>query len=629
MKQSIVLVVRLFLFWMIFFFIQRLVFLAVNFSAAKYTFTEFLASNLKALPMDMAASSYLVVLPLLAIMGGSFINAPGIVNRIIQIETIVMIVICAFICSGDAGLFKVWGTKINSKALSYFAYPTELLPTLFAIENLGLMLIVAAQVVGFNWLRKKAIPPFTIPQTSIINKAIFSVLLIGFTIISIRGGLQRVPLNRNWVFFSKHAVLNFASLNGFWNFAELTSKPLEAQTNPYQYFKHEDAVKTLAVMHETKGDSIVSILNTNKPNIVIIFLESWAADVIGCLGGEPEVAPKFCELSKEGMLFTNFYSTGFRTEQGMLAVLSAYPAQPVSSIIQHFGKFDKLPNLYKVMNEQGYHTSFYTGGRLQFDNVEAYLRAAGVQKMVGEDQFTINKRTVWGAYDEETLALHLRELQTTPQPFFSSLTTITTHEWYDADVPHLFTKDADKVNDNYRNTMHYADSCVYAYIKEAQKQPWYENTLYILVADHACNFPKGRNNFDAERHHIPMLMMGGALKKEFVGIHNSRIASHVDIAATLLGQLRLPANEFPRSKNMFNPNSPAFAYYAFDNGFGMISASSKVIFDHNQQKDIIEHTPNDTLAHILEHWGKSYLQTNFQENLDYSEVKRKEAVIGQ
>jgi phosphoglycerol transferase MdoB-like AlkP superfamily enzyme len=623
MKQSITLVVRLFLFWMIFFFIQRLVFLSVNFSAATYSFSEFLASNFKALSMDLAAASYLVVIPLLAMITGLFIKSPKAITRIVHIETIVMIVVCAFICSGDAGLFKVWGTKINSKALSYFAYPEELLPTIFAIENLGLLLLVAAQIVGFNWLRKKMIPPFVMPETSIINKTIFAVLLIGFTIISIRGGIQRVPLNRNWVFFSKHAVLNFATLNGFWNLAELASKPMEAQTNPYQYYKHEEAVKTLTAMHEIKADSTISILNTAKPNIVIIFLESWAADVIGCLGGEPEVAPKFGELAKEGLLFNNFYSTGFRTEQGMLAILSAYPAQPVSSIIQQFGKFDKLPNLYRVMNEQGYYTSFYTGGRLQFDNVEAYLHAAGVQKMVGEDQFAITKRTVWGAYDEETLALHLRELKTMPQPFFSALTTLTTHEWFDADVPRVFTKDADKVNDNYRNTMHYADSCVYAYIKEAQKQPWYSNTLYILVADHACRFPKGRNNFDAERHHIPMMMIGGALKKELAGTVNNRVASHIDIAATLLAQLHLPATEFPRSKNMFNPNSPAFAYYAFDNGFGMISANSKVIFDHNQQKDILEHTPNDTLAQILEHWGKSYLQTNFQENLDYSEVKRK------
>jgi phosphoglycerol transferase MdoB-like AlkP superfamily enzyme len=624
MKHSIVFVIRLVLFWMLFFFIQRLVFMAVNIGETGYTTREFLLSQLKALPMDLAATCYIIIIPLLALIAAMFTGNTRIPNRIIQAETVMMIVVCALICSGDAGIYKVWGTKINSKALSYLAYPAEVLPTLIAVENLGLLFIVAAQILAFNRLRKRMVVlPQQLVSIRIIPAIATSLLLIGLTVIGLRGGLQRVPINRNWVFFSKHAVLNFASLNGFWNFADLATRPIDAHNNPYAYMPPEDASRTLSEMHAQPADSTVSILNTTRPNIAIIFLESWAADVVGCVGGEADVAPKFGELAKEGMLFSDFYSTGFRTEQGMLAVLSAYPSQPVSSIIQHFGKFDKLPNLYKVMNEQGYHTSFYTGGRLQFDNVEAYLRAAGVQRMVGEDQFTINKRTVWGAYDEETFAQHLRDLEQTPQPFFTSLTTMTTHEWYDANVPQIFSGDQDQVCDKYRNTMHYADSCLYAYIKEAQKQPWYANTLFVLVADHASKFPKGRSNFDRERHHIPMLLIGGALKKELAGTVNNRVASHIDIAASLLSQMQLPANEFPRSKNMFNPNAPAFAYYAFDNGFGFITSGKTVIFDHNQQKDLMEHTPSDTLANILEYWGKAYLQTNFQENLDYAQVRRK------
>ena len=105
-----------------------------------------------------------------------------------------------------------------------------------------------------------------------------------------------------------------------------------------------------------------------------------------------------------------------------------------------------------------------------FDNVEAYLRAAGVQSMKGENEWAINKRTVWGAYDEETFAFHLNEMNTLHQPFFTCVSTMTTHEWFDADVPQLFRGDADNTNDNYRNTMHYADSCLFVYLEQAKKQ---------------------------------------------------------------------------------------------------------------------------------------------------------------
>lgn len=572
--------------------------------------------------MDISAACYLLSIPVLAILSGVFIKHTIIINKIIRIETLVMIVVCSFISVGDAGLFKVWGTKINSKALSYLAYPREVLPTVMAWENIGLFVIISIQVFLFYWLSKRLIIPFEKPATPVWQKIVLSVMMPVLLIIGIRGGTQPVPINRNWVFFSKHTVLNFAALNGFWNMAELSTKPLEPKHNPYSYFKPEEAAALLQQLHYTPADTTEHILTTTRPNVVIIFLESWAGDVIGCLGGEKGVAPKFDELAKEGMLFTQFYSTGFRTEQGMLAVLSAYPAQPVSSIIQDFGKFSKLPNLYKEMNTIGYHTSFYTGGRLQFDNIEAYLHAAGVETMVGETQFPIQKRTLWGAYDDETFSMHLSALNQTQQPFFSALTTLTTHEWYDANVPQYFTKDPDHVNDKYRNTMHYADSCLYAYIKQAQQQTWYENTLFVLVADHSCRFPKGRNNYEVKRHHIPMLLIGGALKKEYAGTVNSRIASHLDIASTLLAQMNVPATNFPRSKNIFNKYAPAFAYYAFDNGFGMISEHKQIIYDHNQQKDLLEHAAPDTLANRTEDWGKAFLQTNFQENLDYAEKKR-------
>lgn len=622
MKHLLNLFFRLLFFWILFFLIQRLVFLAINFSSADYTSAEFWLCQLKALPMDISAASYLIAIPVLTILIGLFTKHKAIINKIIRIETLLMIVLCSFICIGDAGLFKVWGTKINSKALSYLAYPKEVLPTVMAWENIGLFVIISVQVLVFYLLSKRLVVPFETPVLPLWQKIALSVTIPALLIIGIRGGTQPVPINRNWVFFSKHTVLNFAALNGFWNLAELSTKPLEPKQNPYSYFKPEQASALLQQLHYTPADSTEQILTTTRPNIIIIFLESWAGDVIGCLGGEKSVAPKFDELAKEGMLFSQFYSTGFRTEQGMLAVLSAYPAQPVSSIIQDFGKFSKLPNLYKEMNALGYHTSFYTGGRLQFDNIEAYLHAAGVQTMVGETQFPIRKRTLWGAYDDETFSMHLAALNQTQQPFFSALTTLTTHEWYDADVPRYFTKDPDHVNDKYRNTMHYADSCLYAYIKQAQQQPWYKNTLFVLVADHSCKFPKGRNNYEIKRHHIPMLLMGGALKKNYVGTINSRIASHLDIPSTLLAQMNVKATNFPRSKNIFNKYAPAFAYYAFDNGFGILSENKQIIFDHNQQKDLLEHSVSDTLANRLQDWGKAFLQTNFQENLDYAEKKQ-------
>lgn len=624
MKNTLQFYLRLLTFWLFFFICQQVSFLLTSFSSLQaVTIPEILYSFKKGLVLDLATCVYLISLPVLLSIISWFTDWQIVLNKIVKYQTRIFIVVCCFIGSMDSGIFTVWGTKTNAKAISYMAYPDEVLPALFARENIGLFAIMAIQIVLFWWLFNKMYKPLVLSKIDIKLKIITPFVVSFVLVIIARGGFQRVPINRNQIFYSSHSVLNYAALNSFWNFADIFLNPIPPQHNPYVFFDHEKANHLLHEMHQTKPDSVEKIFNTNRPNIIVVMLESWSADVIECLGGEKGITPKFCNLKNEGLFFDKCYATGDRTEQGMLAVLSAYPAQPISSIIKEFGKFDKLPNLYKVMNENNYHTSYYNGGRLQFDNIEAYLRAAGVKTMVGEDDFTINKRTNWGAYDEETFAKHLTDLKQTPQPFFSVLSTMTTHEWFDAAIPQIFKGDIEKLNDGYRNTMHYADSCLYAYIQEAKKQDWYKNTVFVILADHACKFPKGRNIYEVERHHIPMLVCGGALNKEWVGKTNSNVISHTDIAATLLGQMDIANKQFKRSKNILAKQAPHFAYYAFDNGFGLVTDTHQIIYDHNQQKVVYSNKNNDSLVNHWLQYGKAYLQTNYQDNVDYATIKAK------
>jgi phosphoglycerol transferase MdoB-like AlkP superfamily enzyme len=618
------LLAKLVLFWLIFFTVQQLAFIAVNFSAYNGTFWEVLAGLWKAFAMNLSATAYVLLPAMLIIIAGLFGLWPKVVNGFIRWETFVLLVVCSFIRSGDMGLFKVWGTIINVKALLYLQYPEEVMPTVFAVQNLALILIVVAQVVFGIWLYKRMQINFEKPDWQWWLKPIFGIVVIGLSVLAGRGGFQKVPVNRNWVFQSKHSVINYSAVNGFWNVLDLVFHPLDKQDNPYVFYDIETAEHYIDDLYkpiEGQPDSTTYFLTTDKPNIVFVFLESWAGDVIEGLGGEKGVAPKFEELTKEGIFFKQFYATGYRTEQGYLATFSATPALPVGSVMQLFGKFDKLPNMYALFNQMGYHTSFYSGGRLSFDNVEAYLGAAGVNVMKGRDDWTIRRQTLWGAYDEETFAMHAAELNTLPQPFFSSVSTMTTHEWFDADVPQLFNGDADVVNDHYRNTVHYADSCLYAYLQDVKKEPWYANTIFIVMADHSCSFPKGRNNYETERHHIPMLITGGAIKEEWRGKSIQRVGSQLDIAATLLNQMKQPATDFAYSKNLFNASSPAFAYYAFDNGFGIVSDSTWVIYDHNRNGMLNDTTPQNRR---WERGGKASLELQVQENIDFSkEAKAK------
>lgn len=598
---------RLILFWLLFFIIQQITFFYINSDTYHGDNSGILYSIITAQRMNLSAALYLISLPLLVLISSLWITGERFVNTFIKWTFIVTIIFCSILCAVDIGLYKAWGTKFNAKALAYLAYPKDVLPMLFSGATVFLFLVLIAEVLLFLWLRKKVCGLYQKQSLNGIQKIPVTVVLISVFIIGARGGTQKIPLNRNQVFVNNQPVLNYSALNSFWNFADLLSHPIDPLKNPYPFFDEATAQHYFNELNHPVKDTTIQVLKTERPNIILIFLESWTADVVECLGGEKGVTPGFCALAKEGILFTDFYSTGYRTEQGLLAMLSAFPAQPQGSVIYSWGKFDRLPNIISDLNSTGYYTSFYYGGRLQFDNMEAYIHNAGIQRLVGEDNFQIKRKTVWGAYDDEIFALHLNELQHAKQPFFSILGTLTTHEWWDADVPDYFHKFSDAIANNYCNTVHYSDSCLYAYLKAAQQQPWYDSTLFIIVADHGCRYPLMRNNFETARHHIPMLMIGGALKEEYKGTTNNRCASHTDIAATILAQLGIRSDKYPRSKNIFNPYSPAYAYYAFDNGFGLITKEKSVIFDNNMKKEILNTHP-DSLSEQLVKSGKAFLQ---------------------
>lgn len=115
-----------------------------------------------------------------------------------------------------------------------------------------------------------------------------------------------------------------------------------------------------------------------------------------------------------------------------------------------------------------------------------------------------------------------------PQPFFSTIVTLTSHNWFEAPVTKIFTE-KDEVAAKYKNTVHYTDSCLNDFILKAQNQSWYKNTLVIVMDDHGCNFPVGRCMNDPERYHIPFLILGGALKKEFKNSVISKFGGHLNI----------------------------------------------------------------------------------------------------
>lgn len=605
---------KLFLFWILFFFFQRIIFFIYEWRFfSGIDSYSLLLSNGYALRYDISAASYLLIVPALLLFLQEFCFQKYFPKIIILYQTLA-IILSSFIHIVDLEIYKAWGTKLNGKAISYLVYPQEVFASVSLMTIFILLILFLTQaILGFVVFKKYFVREDTFhfqKKYKIVLLALCSPFIL---FIGIRGGIQQTPLNKGYAYFSKYPVVNHASINGAWNlFYELTHSA--TQTNPYNYFNKEVAKNRVVQIYKTNNSSTDKILTTDTPNIVLIMLESWSADVVATLGDEKSITPEFEKLSMDGLLFTNFYASGFRTEQGLLALLSGFPAQPRTSIIRDFGKFEKLPSMIKVLSSN-YYSSVYYGGNLDFANMSSYLRTIGFKKIIGENDFTYNHKTAWGAYDNELLSFQVSDLKKSPQPFFSLLMTITSHEPFDAPVEKVF--DEKNVASNYKNTVHYTDKSLGNYFEKARKESWYHNTLFILVADHGHIYPKGRTYNEPLRYKIPLLFYGDVIKKEYRGKTLSKFGSQTDIAATILNQLNSNSQAFHWSKDLLNQESPSFAFYTFEDGFGWVTDEEFFVFDNATQKIVMQKIKlNETKKDEIINRGKAYLQTLFQEYLD-------------
>jgi len=421
---------------------------------------------------------------------------------------------------------------------------------------------------------------------------------MGILFVFIRGGIGISTMNAGRVYFSKDAFLNHAAINPVWNFMYSFGKEQDFDKQ-YRFMKAEEAAKLFKEMTPPEADSTtISLLKTDRPNIIFVILEGCGSNILEPLGGENEVAPNIGKLSEEGILFTHFYANSFRTDRGLVAILSGYPGQPTTSLMKYPSKTQHVPKIPFSLKKAGYDIAFYYGGDVNFTNLHSYLINSGFEKIISEEDFERKDRTQrWGAPDHILFNRIRKELTEQKQePFIKVILTLSSHEPYDVPM--------EKLKDLHLNSVAYTDSCVGAFISDLKKSKWWDNSLVIILPDHASLYPATMTNSEIGRFRIPMLWLGGAIKEP---MKVNKIASQIDIARTLLTQMNVDASEYNFSKNIFGTNYPEFAFYTYNNGFGLITPQGASIYDCDANK-VLKEDDN-----MITEKGKAFLQSLYDD----------------
>ena len=350
----------------------------------------------------------------------------------------------------------------------------------------------------------------------------------------------------------------------------------------------------------------MKVFNTSRPNIMIIVLESFSGYLIGPLGGDSLVTPNLNRYAKEGILFSEFYASGTRTDKAIPAILDGYPAQPAQSIIKDPQKTQSLPSLVKILVENGYHSAFWYGGEINFANFNSFVVGSGFHSIITKDNFDpVNYNSKWGVHDHVLFQSLEDSMKNVREPFLKVVLTLSSHEPFDVPMKTVFqgTDDMSK----YKNSVYYTDKTLGSFFDWAKTTDWWKNTVIIMVADHCARIYEDMPNYKQNVFKIPMLWIGGALSQRNLKIE--KLSGQVDIPVTLLDQLGIPCT-FPFAKDILSDDSKSFAFYTYNEGFGFITDSSAVGFDLKSKTPVLMEGKDPESA---EEKGKAFLQVVFND----------------
>ena len=567
------------------------------------------------LPLDLSLAGYLTAIPGLLFIASAWTLSKAL-RRIWNGYYFFIAILLAVIFIVDIGLYEYWGFRLDATPLFYFfSSPKDALASISIWQVLGgivAMILYASLLYALLlWIQKGIWKRLKLPYRRLSVSGVM-LLLTGLLFIPIRGGFTVSTMNTGKVYFSSNQRLNHAAINPAFSLMESLSKQKDfgKQYRFMEAAQADELIKNLVDPSVLDSTAVVpdtlrtTLFKTERPNVIFVILESFSSRLMTTLGGEPDIAVQMDSLAKEGVLFTNFYANSFRTDRGLVAILSGYPAQPTTSIMKYPRKTQNLPAIAGSLRDAGYRTKYYYGGDADFTNMRSYLMSSGFENIISDQDFPVSERlSKWGAHDHLVFNRLLEDMKAeaadttsaeNARPFFQVLQTSSSHEPFEVPYRRL-------ANDRL-NAFAYTDSCVGDFVKRFRELPQWKNTVLVLVPDHLGAYPEHLNNLSVDRYQIPLLLIGGAVSEpRRIDIYGSQ---H-DIAATLLAQLSLPHQDFVFSKDMLNPASPHFAFFAVPDAFGMVTPDNQLIF--NCEANAVAVDEGSTKGKNLLP-GKAYLQ---------------------
>jgi phosphoglycerol transferase MdoB-like AlkP superfamily enzyme len=597
-------VLKILLFWILFFDVQRILFSIRYWSKlSEISIGEWFLSFVYSFRLDLATAAILTGIPLIILLLSSYfpINRKGIILKSILV---VEMIFCALIHSGEVNAYLEWNHKLTSQVFMHFSNPDEVFRTAEIGMILGFVFYSLIELlIGFLLIKKLFKGSLQFQFKTLFGRLsqpfLVFVFIGGLLFILIRGGLQQIPLNIDSAYYSNNHVANDISVNSLYYFGKSFLLYNRSEIDEYMPEIEEGKAEILfEKLYNYPRNHQTMIFENQRPNVVLVVLEGWSADAMGCLSETKGATPYFDQMASEGLLFTQLYACGITSEIGNASIFGGVPALPEISLSMQPDKHRNLPTLNENFKRMGYSSSYLFSGDLKYGNIGGFLLDHGFDEVEDENDFPSDlNRGKLNFYDADLFELLKRKMDKRKTPFFQCVFTGSTHAPYDH--PKKANQNWKGLEPDYMNSLIYADESIGQFIEKCSKSDWFDNTIFLFVSDHGHASPLNTNPIKSEYFRVPFLIYGKPLKAEFKGKRMDNIGSQGDIAATLLYQLGEDNSPFVWSKDLLNPKVPQFAFHSVIRGYGWVSPNGNHVF-HMDGNSIVynNYTPEKEVADI-------------------------------
>ena len=508
-----------------------------------------------------AAGVYFILLQGLRfdlVLLGILLGIPAVLTPLVSLQRLALpawnlglrayLVLCfgglLFVELATPSFIDQYDLRPNYIFIEYLKYPREVFATLWSAYRLPLLAALSVTVIA-SWVLNRMLEKHQLggaqsswPKALVMTPMVF-LLCLGMA----RSTLDHRPVNPSTVAFSTDPLVNTLPLSSAYTVLYALSESFldDFGESPYGDMAADRAVELvrlgidlpeaeftdvdLPTLHRQKA----YVHRDRKPNLVIVLEESLGADYVGSLGGMP-LTPALDRLSGQGIWFENMYATGTRSVRGIEAVITGFTPMPSRSVVKLGKSQTGFFTIARLLSDHGYDTSFIYGGEAQFDNMGRFFANNGFKTIIDEKDYRDPAfYGSWGASDEDLFekAHQTFDAYGDDQAFFSLVFTSSNHSPFDFPDDRISLRGTEK--NTVENAVLYADYALGKFIDRARHSKYWENTLFVIVADHSDKV-FGTEPVPVKRFHIPALILGADVPPTSY----SPVASQIDLLPTLL-----------------------------------------------------------------------------------------------